>query len=80
MRKLFFTSSKDNMRDEIIIYSLRVEDIFKVIEDNEMKIILTKQDVKFIEDKIGEIIDWRGAIESALWEVNNKKQRHTNAE
>lgn len=80
MRKLFFTSNKDNMRDEKIIYSLCVEDIFTVIEDNDMKIKLTKQDVKFIEDKIGEIIDWRGAIESALWEVNNKKQRHTNAE
>lgn len=80
MRKLFFTSNKDNMRDEKIIYSLCVEDIFTVIEDNDIKIKLTKQDVKFIEDKIGEIIDWRGAIESALWEVNNKKQRHTNAE
>lgn len=80
MRKLFFTSNKDNMRDEKIIYSLCVEDIFTVIEDNDIKIKLTKQDVKFIEDKIGEIIDWRRAIESALWEVNNKKQRHTNAE
>lgn len=68
------------MNKEKIIYSLSVEDIFTVIEDNDIKIKLTKQDVKFIEDKIGEIIDWRGAIESALWEVNNKKQRHTNAE
>ena len=55
------------------IYKLVVEDIFMVIEDNEMDIKIEESDISFIEEKVGEIIDWRSAIEIALWELKNKK-------
>lgn len=67
------------MDNEKVIYSLCVEDIFAVIEDNDIKIKLNQKDVESIEDKIGDIIDWRGAIEFALWELTIRKQRN-NAE
>ncbi|MBU1931975.1 hypothetical protein KJ965_04740 [Patescibacteria group bacterium] len=63
------------MDNEKVIYSLCVEDILTVIEDNDMEIKLNEEDIKFIEDKIGDIIDWRGAIEFALWEIKNKKEK-----
>ena len=44
-----------------------------VIEDNEMDIRIEESDISFIEEKVGEIIDWRSAIEIALWELKNKK-------
>ena len=56
------------MNTNKIIYSLSVEDILSVMEDNnELKIELNENAVNFIQDKIGDIIDWRGAIEFALY-------------
>jgi hypothetical protein len=62
------------MNKDKVIYSLSVEDILTVIEENNLKIILDEKMVKFIEDKVGDIIDWRGAIEFALYECKNKKE------
>ncbi len=62
------------MDKDKVIYSLSVEDILNVIEENNLKIILDEKMVKFIEDKVGDIIDWRGAIEFALYECKNKKE------
>ncbi|OIO74309.1 MAG: hypothetical protein AUJ85_05960 [Elusimicrobia bacterium CG1_02_37_114] len=61
------------MDNEKVIYSLCVEDILTVIEENDMKIELDKQDIKFIEDRIGDMIDWRGAIEFALLDLKSKR-------
>ena len=62
------------MNKEKVIYSLCVEDILTVMEENNMKINLNAEAVKFIEDKVGDIIDWRGAIEFALFEYKNKQK------
>jgi len=67
------------MDNEKVIYSLCVEDILTVIEDNDIEIKLNQKDMEFIEDKIGDIIDWRGSIEFALWELTSRKQKN-NAE
>ena len=68
------------MDNEKVIYSLCVEDILTVrIEDNDIEIKLNQKDVEFIKDKIGDIIDWRGSIEFALWELTIRKQKN-NAE
>jgi hypothetical protein len=61
------------MNKEKIIYSLSIEDIMNVIEENDIKITLDERAVKFIEEKVGDIIDWRGAIEIALFEYKNKR-------
>ena len=63
------------MNKDKVIYSLSVEDILTVIKENNMKINLNEKKVKFIEDKIGDIIDWREAIEFALFEY---KREHSN--
>lgn len=60
------------MNKEKVIYSLSVEDILEVIQENNIKITLDEEKIKFIQDKVGDIIDWRGAIEFALFECKNK--------
>lgn len=55
------------------IYKLTVEDIFMVIEDSDIAIEFAESDISFIEDKVGEMIDWRSAIEMALLELKDKK-------
>ena|GEM_PF-2849934 len=49
-----------------------------MIKENNMNIKINEIMVDFIEKKIGDIIDWRGAVEFALWEYanNNKKNRN----
>lgn len=63
------------MNKEKIIYSLSVEDIFTVIEDNNWNIKIKKEDIPFIEEKVGDMIDWRGAIEFALWELKDSRKK-----
>ena len=49
------------MNKNKVIYSLSVEDILTVMEDNAiLEINLNKDAVNFIQDRIGDIIDWRG--------------------
>lgn len=55
------------------IYSLNVEDIFTVIEDSDIDMELEESDISFIEDKVGDMIDWRSAIEYALLKLKDKK-------
>ena len=54
------------------IYKLTVEDIFMVILDSDIDIEFAESDIPFIEDKVGEMIDWRSAIEMALFELKDK--------
>ena len=63
------------MNKEKVIYSLSVEDILTVIEDNNWDIKIKKEDIPFIKKKVGDIIDWRGAIEFALQEIKDSKKK-----
>ena len=63
------------MNKEKIIYSLSVEDIFTVIEDNNWNIKIKKENIPFIEEKVGDMIDWRGAIEFALCELKDSRKK-----
>jgi IS4 transposase len=63
------------MNKEKIIYSLSVEDIFTVIEDNNWNIKIKKEDIPFIEEKVGDMINWRGAIEFALCELKDSRKK-----
>ena len=58
-----------------IIYQLSVKDILIVIEDNELKIKINESDIHLLEDRIGNFIDWRGAIEFALMELENSRKK-----
>jgi hypothetical protein len=44
-----------------------------MIGGNDLKIESDEDVVKFVEDKVGNINDWRASIESALWEWKYKK-------
>ncbi len=63
------------MDKEKIIYQLSVEDIFNIIEDNDLNLQPSEKDISFIEEKVGNYIDWRGAIENALWELQSSKEK-----
>lgn len=39
---------------------------------------LDKKAINYIEDKIGDLIDWRGAIETALIELKMKGRKTSN--
>lgn len=48
-----------------IIYSINIEDVQNVAEQ-ELGKKLTKKELKIIEDKIGDYIDWYEAINMAI--------------
>ena len=48
-----------------IIYSINIEDVQNVAEE-ELGRKLTKKELKIIEDKLGDYIDWYSAIDITL--------------
>lgn len=55
-----------------IIYSINVEDIQNVAEE-ELGRKLSKKELKTIEGKIGDYIDWYGAIDTAIQHLNHRE-------
>jgi len=53
------------MKPSKIIYSLNIEDVQNVAEE-ELERALTKKELKIVEDKLGDYIDWYEAISLAL--------------
>jgi hypothetical protein len=57
-----------------IIYSINIEDVRNVAEEEHGR-KLTKKELKIIEDKIGDYIDWYDAIDAAIQnEILDHKQ------
>ena len=48
-----------------IIYSINIEDVQKVAEEDVGR-ALSKKELKIVEDKIGDYVDWDGAIGMAF--------------
>lgn len=48
-----------------IIYSINIEDVQNVAEE-ELGRKLTKKELEIIEDKLGDYIDWYGAIDTVI--------------
>ena len=48
-----------------IIYSINIEDVQNVAEEKIGR-KLSKKELKIVEDKIGDYIDWYGAIDMAM--------------
>lgn len=55
-----------------IIYSINIEDVQTVAEE-ELGRELTDDELKFVEDKIGDYIDWYDTISLAFSYLNNDK-------
>lgn len=53
-----------NARDRII-YSINVEDL-QSVADQELDRELTEKEIKFVENRLGDYVDWYGAIASAI--------------
>jgi predicted transcriptional regulator len=53
------------MKSSKIIYSINIEDVQNVAEE-ELERKLTKKELKIIEDKLGDYIDWYEAIDIAI--------------
>lgn len=54
------------MRKDKHIYAISIEDIFTVAEEV-LERKPTKEEVKYVEEKVGDYIDWFSAIEHALY-------------
>ena len=52
-------------RTSKIIYSINIEDIQNVAEEK-LGRKLSKKELKIVEDKVGDYIDWYGAIDMAM--------------
>lgn len=59
-----------NAKDRVI-YSINVEDLQTVAEE-ELERELTNEEIKNVEKRLGDYIDWYGAIASTLNEVIKK--------
>jgi len=67
------------MKSSKIIYSINIEDIQNVAEEEHGR-KLSEKELKIIEDKIGDYIDWYGAIDFAIQnEVLNLGKNATDA-
>ncbi|MFZ3064097.1 MAG: hypothetical protein WA277_02285 [Nitrospirota bacterium] len=53
------------MNTSKIIYSINIEDVQNVAEEEHGRKLTTKE-LKIIEDKIGDYIDWYSAIDMAI--------------
>ena len=61
------------MNNNKIIYSINIEDVQNVAEQ-ELEKELTDEELKVVESKIGDYIDWYGAIELTINDtILNKK-------
>jgi hypothetical protein len=58
-----------NARDRII-YSINVDDLQNVAEQ-ELDRELTDKEIELIEKRLGDYVDWYGAIASAINELTN---------
>ena len=58
-----------NARDRII-YSINVEDL-QTVAEQELERELTDEEIKDVEKRLGDYIDWYGAIALTLNEVIN---------
>ncbi len=57
---------RDNdMNTSKIIYSINIEDVQNVAEEEHGR-KLTNKELEIIEEKIGDYIDWHGAIDMAM--------------
>ena len=55
----------DIMNKETIVYSINVEDL-QTVAKQELSRKLTPKEVAIIADKVGDYIDWQGAIADAI--------------
>ena len=67
------------MKPSKIIYSINIEDIQNVAEEEHRR-KLSEKELKIIEDKLGDYIDWYGAIDIAIQnEILNLSKNASNA-
>lgn len=60
------------MDEEQVLYQITLEDVISISE--EKQISFSEVDINFIQDKIGDFIDWNGAIEFALEELESRNK------
>lgn len=56
-----------------IVYSINVEDL-QIVAERELERGLTDEEIKIVEERLGDYIDWYETIASTLSEVIRKKK------
>ena len=54
-------------RGDKIIYKLTIEDL-RNVADEELERALTEDEIKILEAKLGDYVDWYGAIQSTIFQ------------
>jgi len=67
------------MKPSKIIYSLNIDDVQNVAEQ-ELERELTKKELKIVEDKVGDYIDWHEAISLALNDAVSSQKSKSESE
>lgn len=62
------------MKPSKIIYSLNIEDVQNVAEE-ELGRQASKKELKIVEDKVGDYIDWHEAISLAIKDAVNSQKK-----
>ncbi len=62
-----------------IVYQLTIEDLLTVAKET-LDRELTEQEIQVLEEKIGDHIDWYGAIQSAIWQNIENSESDDNRE
>ncbi len=57
-----------------IVYSLNVEDL-QTVAEQELERELSDEEIKIVENRLGDYIDWYGSIASVLEELEELKKQ-----
>ena len=61
-------NDRANVMEERLIYSLNIEDE-QLVAEEEFDIVLSEAELKQVEEKVGDYIDWYQALVFAIQEV-----------
>ena len=59
------------MKEDKIIYSINIEDV-QTVAKQELNRRLSEEELKMVEMKLGDYIDWYEAINLTIGEINKK--------
>ena len=57
-----------------IVYSINVDDL-QTVAERELERELTDEEIKIVEDRLGDYIDWYGSIALVLGELKELKKQ-----
>jgi len=67
------------MNEDTVLYAINVQNVHKVAEE-ELGRKLSEKEVTFVEDRLGEYLDWYEAIFAALQDLLDREKNPASVE